>query len=137
MAGILLTGCDKYIDINEKGKVIPATIDDYYDIMCDYSTFTMSTSNSFMASDEIHVYKDEVNRIFFGSDLFTNAYLWKDFMYVNEQDNDPDWNYLYKTIYKSNVVLDKIDKAAGSDEGLRKKRKEKRSLKERMPTSCW
>ncbi len=47
-----------------------------------------------MASDEIHVYKDEVNRIFFGSDLFTNAYLWKDFIYVNEQDNDTDWNYL-------------------------------------------
>jgi hypothetical protein len=123
MAVILLTGCDKYIDINEKGKVIPTTIDDYYDIMCDYNTFTMSTSNSFMASDEIHVYKDEVNRIFFGSDLFTNAYLWKDFMYVNELDNDPDWNNLYKTIYKSNVVLDKIDKAVGSDEGLRKKTK--------------
>lgn len=123
MAGVLLAGCDKYIDINEKGKVIPTTVQDYYDIMCDYNTFTMGFSNAFMASDEIHVYKDEVNRIFFGADVFTNAYLWKDFMYVNEQDNDLDWNLLYKSIYKANVVLGKIDKAVGSDEVLRKKAK--------------
>lgn len=123
MAGLLLAGCDKYIDINEKGKVIPTTIDDYYDILCDYNAFIVSTTNAFMASDEIKVYKDEVNRIFFGADVFTNGYLWKDFLYVNEQDNDHDWNHLYKSIYKSNVVLDKIDAAAGSDEQLRKKTK--------------
>lgn len=123
MTGALLAGCDKYIDINEKGKVIPTTVKDYYDILCDYNIFTMGHSNAFIASDEIHVYKDETNRIFFGSDKFINAYLWKDFMYVNEEDNDPDWNLLYKVIYKSNVVLDKIDKAVGSDEQLRKKAK--------------
>jgi len=123
MAGLLFAGCDKYIDINEKGKVIPTTIDDFYDIMCDYSYFIMSSSNAFMASDDIKVYKDEVNRMFFGADMFTNGYLWKDFIFVNEQDNDQDWNFLYKTIYKSNVVLDKIDKATGSNEVLRKKTK--------------
>lgn len=123
MAGVLLAGCDKYIDINEKGKVIPTTIKDYYNIMCDYNTFIVSTTNAFMASDDINIYKDEVNRIFWGVDVITNGYLWKDFIYVNEQDNDLDWNSLYKAIYKCNVVLGKIDKATGSDEQLRKKTK--------------
>lgn len=123
MAGVMFAGCDKYIDIDEKGKVIPTTIQDFYDIMCDYNAFNASITNALIASDEIKAYKDEVNRIFWGANIFTNGYLWNDYMYVNDQDNDLDWNYLYKAIYKCNVVLDKIDKATGSNEQLRKKTK--------------
>lgn len=123
MTGATLTGCNKFIDINEKGKVVPTTIDDYYDLMSDNSVFQASITNTLFASDEIHVPKDEITAIFFGSDLFANGYLWKDFIFVNETDNDPDWNNLYKAIYKSNVVLEKIDQAVGNDEVLRKKAK--------------
>lgn len=119
----LLSSCNKFIDIDEKGKVIPTTVDDYYDIISDNSAFMLSATNVFYMSDEIHVPKDEINRIFFGANIFENGYLWKDYIYVNSTDNDFDWNNWYKAIYKTNVVLDNIDKAKGSNTELRNKAK--------------
>lgn len=118
-----LTGCNQYIDITEKGKVIPKTINDYYQLLCDYSSMTMSTINVFYVNDEIKLYKDEVSRIFFGPEVFTNGYLWKDQLFVNEVDVDRDWNTFYTQIYLCNVVIDKIDAAIGNDESLRKQAK--------------
>lgn len=116
----VLTGCDKYIDITEKGKVVPTTINDYYQLLCDYNAMMISSVNAFYVSDEIKVYKDEVSRIFFGPDVFANGYLWKDYLYNNADDNDADWNNYYSQIYLCNTVIDKIDAAKGSDELLRR-----------------
>ena len=120
---VLLAGCDKYIDIKEKGKVIPTTIKDFYQLMSDYDGFIFSTANAFTGNDEIKVYKDEVSKIFFGADYFANGYLWKDYQFINAKDDDRDWNTFYSQIYVCNVVLEKIDGAQGSDEVLRKKAK--------------
>lgn len=118
-----LPACNKYIDIPEKGKVIPTTIDDYYHLLSDFNTFSRSTVNVFYVNDEIKIYKDEVSRIFFAPEVFTNGYLWNDYLYVNNSDHDPDWNNFYEQIYKCNVVLEKIDAAAGTDEALRRQTK--------------
>ncbi len=119
----LLSACNKYIDIDEKGKVIPKTIQDYSDLMNDYYGFITSTDNMFYLSDQIKVYKDEVNRIFYGADVFLNGYLWKDYLFVNADDNDRDWNNFYRQIYVCNVVLDNIEHAQGNDEVLRQQTK--------------
>lgn len=116
----ILTGCNKYLDITEKGKVIPKTINDYYQLICDYNTMMMSSVNVFYVNDEIKVYKDEIGRLFFGPETFSNGYLWKDYIYANADDNDKDWNSYYVQIYLCNSVLDKIDEATGNDEVLRK-----------------
>ncbi len=55
--------------------------------------------------------------------MFTNGYLWKDYIFPNTTDDDRDWNIFYGQIYTCNVVLDRIDAAQGTDEVLRKKAK--------------
>ncbi len=36
---ISLPACNKFIDVEEKGKVIPTTIEDMYQLMSDYDGF--------------------------------------------------------------------------------------------------
>lgn len=121
MIVVVLTGCDKYIDIKEKGKVIPTTINDFDKLLSTQNDLMFNGTNMFRASDEIRIYEDEAAGIFFGAEAFTNGYLWKDYALVNNADPDPDWEEPYEQIYICNVVLDKIDAAVGSDEALRNK----------------
>lgn len=123
MIAAFCSSCNKYLDIDEKGKVIPKSINDYYQLLSDYSAIIKSTNNVFYVNDEIKVYADEVNRIFYAPDKFTNGYQWKDYLYVNNDDNDNDWNNFYSQIYICNMVLSKIDEASGTDEVLRKQAK--------------
>lgn len=88
--------------------------------MADYTKFIRSTVNVFFTNDEIKLYEDEVSRIFWGPEPLVNGYRWKDFIYDNPDMNDADWNNFYAQIYISNVVLDKIEEASGTNEDLRK-----------------
>lgn len=118
-----MISCQKYLDIVPKGQVIPTTIEELFKLMRDNNKFLPSTVNGILMTDEIKLYDDEVNRIFFKPERFLNAYLWKDHLYDNPEENDEDWNRYYTQIYVCNIVLDKIDAAPGKDESLRRQTK--------------
>lgn len=120
---VAIYGCDDYLEIEEKGKIVPETIEDLNLLMADYNKFIRSTVNVFFVNDEVKLYEDEVSRIFWGPEPLLNGYQWKDFIYDNPEANDADWNSLYAQIYICNVVLDKIDAAVGEDFELRNKTK--------------
>lgn len=61
---IAFYGCNDYLDIEEKGKVIPESVEDLNLLMADYTKFIRSTVNVFFTNDEIKLYEDEVSRIF-------------------------------------------------------------------------
>ncbi|MBR9854332.1 MAG: RagB/SusD family nutrient uptake outer membrane protein [Algicola sp.] len=116
----LSLGCDDYLDIQEKGKKIPETVEDLNLLMNDYNKFIRSSVNVLFVNDEVKLYEDEVSKIFWGGvERFLNGYQWRDHIYDNPDDNDGDWNSFYAQIYICNVVLDRIDEAEGDDVGLR------------------
>lgn len=111
--------CNDYLEVEEKGKVIPQTIEDMSMLMADYGKFSRSTVNLMLINDEIKLYEDEVGSIMWDSERFINGYKWLDFMFPDPDVDDPDWTLFYSQIYICNVVLDRIDEAKGSDEELR------------------
>lgn len=120
LLAITLSGCNNYLDITPKGKVIPTSVQDFYDLMRDNNKFVPSTINGLLMTDEIKIYDDEVSRIFFKPERMVNAYLWRDYLYDDPAENDEDWNRYYAQIYVCNSVLDKIDDAPGDDEAKRR-----------------
>lgn len=120
LLALALSGCNDYLDITPKGKVIPTTVQDFYDLMRDNNKFVPSTINGLLMTDEIKIHDDEVSRIFFRPERMVNAYLWRDYLYDDPQENDEDWNRYYAQIYVCNSVLDKIDDAPGDDETMRR-----------------
>jgi tetratricopeptide (TPR) repeat protein len=119
LATLLFTGCEDYMDITPKGKVIPQTVAHFNELMSNRSMFLLGPANMFQLSDDIMMYDDELNRLFTRVIETENTYLFKDHIYLSVDMSDPDWEGLYKQIYVSNVVLDNIDNAEGNDEDLR------------------
>ncbi len=117
---LIFPSCDDFIDITPKGKVIPTTIQHFKEMMDNPGEFSISIGNMYDFTDEIRIYDDEINRIFFRPFAVENGYLFKDSYFLNTTDDDTDWSSSYSAIYICNVVLDKIDEAEGDDEELRK-----------------
>ena len=109
-------GCDSFLDVEPKGKVIPSTVEDY-DLMLQSTSFSLSNSfymdpDGYMPSEIISVLKL--------TDL--NAYTWAENQY-SKKDKDSDWDGLYQKLYYCNEIIEKIDGAnsVNEDEDLRKK----------------
>ncbi len=120
LATLTFLGCEDYMDISPKGKVIPETIDHYQELMSNRNKFQIGPTNMFQLSDEIVMYDDEINRLFTKIIETENTYLFRDHIYLSTDDPDSDWESLYGQIYVCNVVLDNIDHAEGNNEELRK-----------------
>ncbi len=117
---ILLTisffSCEKYVDILPKGNSIPSTVDDLAQMMnnSDYDSFSntivqVSISNPAMMTDDIYFSDSGPLFNFSTSSLIAkNKYIWAPYIYsINEED--PDWNKLYKSNYILNYILENID----------------------------
>uniref|UniRef100_UPI0032170868 RagB/SusD family nutrient uptake outer membrane protein n=1 Tax=uncultured Draconibacterium sp. TaxID=1573823 RepID=UPI0032170868 len=119
LAALAFAGCNDYMEITPKGKVIPQSIEHYYELLSNSGVFQNGPANMFHASDDIVMYDDEMNRLFTRIVETENTYLFKDHIYINIDMPDMDWDNLYKQIYICNVVLDNIDNAPGENESLR------------------
>jgi hypothetical protein len=109
VAGLLLGGCEKYLDTVPKGKTIPTTVADFQDLLQDEKTMSKGFQNPIYMVDDVYfpdnVYNSRVNRSF-----AINGYIWTTPLYaVNE--NDQDWRWLYSQIWTCNYILERIDDA--------------------------
>lgn len=122
-----LAGCDDYLTVPEKGKVIPETIEHYNQLLSNFNKFTNSSANAYFYSDDIKLYADETSRIPWNGVIveYENGYLFKDHLYDDPDDADQDWNNFYDQIYVCNQVIENIDEAVGDDEVLRAQTKGK------------
>lgn len=109
IAGILFTftSCEKFLDVQPKGDLIPKTVQDF-DLLAAAPDFfntalmPMSLDEDYYHPTYISLPKDHLS-----------AYLWKDYFYDQTED-DLDWNSAYRSIFNANTILDNIDDASGA-----------------------
>lgn len=107
-------GCKKFLDVKPKGIIIPHTVLDYDKMMngvvsnlvCSYLPY-LDPDNG--VPDQIAVST--------GTTAY-RAFGWEPFI-STQDDQDNDWNRLYKSIYTANEIINNIKEAPGTDEKLR------------------
>ena len=115
IATCLLASCDKYLDVEPKGIVIPEKFDEFYGILN-----AEIHTNSF--PDHLAYASDDVHTSFSVSaqDPNANAYFWKS---IIDEDNDASpaiWGTLYRQIYNTNIIINNVMDAVGGSEAQKK-----------------
>lgn len=104
----LFSSCDKYLDVQPKGVVIPTTLDDYQALLSAPLSVSRTAHNIFHATDEIVLPASlriaATGGIGIEGKSGVNAYDFKNEIYDVTED-DADWNSAYSSIYVFNTVL--------------------------------
>lgn len=111
---VIACSCDEFLDVKPKGKAIPTTVEDY-DLMLNAGS--VSLGNAVYMDPDIYLHSEA---FLMKSSRVKNAYIWADNQYSANQE-DPDWNALYKKMYVDNMIIENIDNAESTtnDENLR------------------
>ena len=105
LATVLLYGCDSFLDVTPKGKLIPSKVQDFDELIGDPLNAGNAYSLMEMCSDNIFV-KDDYLTSYILSDK-GKAYTWQEEFYRAEED-DMTWNEAYAIIYTCNLVLSEV-----------------------------
>lgn len=104
VAGMFVS-CDHFLGVEQKGKVIPHTVEDYNEILNHPIMFDITNPDlmipELLISD--HVLSGlEVNQ--------SNGYKWEPYQYLPDE-NDDNYSTLYSRIYACNEIINYIDDA--------------------------
>lgn len=115
---VLVSGCDKYLGIQPKGKMIPTTVADFRLLLDDDNLLNSSPALGELSSDNITISDAAFRQI--GNYFERSAYTWaKD--YFTPQDQPIDWNTPYEQVYVSNLILEGLGKTNTGSEAERNK----------------
>jgi tetratricopeptide (TPR) repeat protein len=101
----LLVSCNKFLDVQPKGVVIPTTLEDYNTLLSAPLEIVRTSNNQVYLTDDIFLpdaYRSAANSYPGKSSVL--AYDFADDIY-DSNENDPDWNCAYRTIYITNTVI--------------------------------
>ncbi len=102
LAGVLLSSCDKFLDVVPKGKVIPVKTVDFDGMMADPALSGKAFPLVDVSGDNVILPEANINSAV--NSASGKAYFWLDSFYKDVED-DSGWNGLYNGIYTCNVVL--------------------------------
>ena len=114
ITGMFLHSCDKYLDIQPVGTVVPSTESDFRALLTSgYSVFPRHKSLLSLRTDELLL--DEYSE---DAAYIKDIYIW------NDQAPDPTtlpypWAASYKTIFYANLLLTEIDKKLANTEAAK------------------
>lgn len=106
IAGISgITGCEKsFLDKKPSSQIIvPKTLDDFQKLADNMYLLTASPALPLLSSDDYFFSSDAVWQA--TTAVERNSYVWAKDIY-NGRINIDDWNYPYKAVFYSNVILD-------------------------------
>lgn len=106
---LLFASCNKFLDVQPKGVVIPTKLDDYAALLSAPLEVSRSSNNTHYFTDEIKL--PDANRA--GASGYPGAAVVKAYDFEAElydvTEVDPDWNIAYRTIYVANSVLSGLE----------------------------
>lgn len=124
---LLLSSCEKFLDVKPKGKEVLETTDHYNGLLnnvtiLSINNFRVTETGSIMMLGTAHL------PLFMSDDVFTtpqnfgsrtpyeiNAYKWQDKIY--EENEDPnEWGAMYVPIYIYNLVINGVMESSGGTE---------------------
>lgn len=112
----LLVSCDKYVDIQPKGLVIPATTADLRLVMNNNGVFAYGHELDFFMNDDVFIPASQVNplrgAIFYGLHI-SNIIGFEDFFFLDEEP-DPNWYRNYQIVTTANYVLERLSTVSGT-----------------------
>jgi len=115
-AVLLISGCEKFIDVTPKGKFIPKFIQDYEDLSSNPSYAT--NSNALLEKLSDNVFLSDVRVTSSLSQSTTKAYMWLSEFYLSTE-TDGGWDPMYNNIYNTNVIIDAVSKLTDGTETQR------------------
>lgn len=108
----VLTSCDKYLDVEPKGIVIPKRFEEFDGILN-----SETNTNSF--PDHMAYLSDDLSASFspISQDPFANAYFWKEIIDDNNDNSPAIWGTLYRQIYNTNIIINNVQDVSDANEG--------------------
>ena len=113
LAIILLCGCDSFLDVTPKGKLLPEKVQDFDEMIGDSRNPSSINPLAEMCGDNLYMTEERLTGKMMSEQ--GKAYTWQEEFYLPEED-DATWNSAYEIIYTCNLVLQETPKAKeGSD----------------------
>lgn len=111
----IFSSCDHFLGVEQKGKVIPETVEDY-DQMLNFP-ITQDVTNADFMVPELYIPKDQIA---LQETYQINGYKWEPYQYLADE-NDNNYSALYSRIYADNEIINNIDDAKSTmrNENLR------------------
>jgi len=110
---LLVAGCDDFLDVAPKGKVIPSEVKDY-DLLLNGGSITIHTTSDedllFLSADDYYSDENKLGDLNDQSNRFLKAYRW-------DKELFPDmvkvkmWNKSYNSIYTYNLIVEEVETA--------------------------
>lgn len=116
---MLLSSCEKYVDIRTQGSLVPKDIQNYRYLLNNTSTYETNTVLGNLASDDVSIVDASQQSSLISSDTYApyrNSYTWQDNIFVlgTSYENDRDWNRMYSIIYNTNTIISELPASTGT-----------------------
>ena len=120
---LLLSSCNKFLDIQPKDKFIPTTVEDYENLLNSMVVVTYGDFNADLLTDDAYLPEGEPGNLFTKQALTARRIYTFQKDVFTEQDNDVLWSETYKRVFYFNTVIGEIMDATEGTE------KDKRSIR--------
>jgi starch-binding outer membrane protein, SusD/RagB family len=104
---LLTTACQKYVDIQTKGQLIPSETDNYRYLMNNFSTLNKADGYTDWATDDIDLADAAQQQALATYEPYSRYYTWAEKLY-DAASQDYNWNGFYNIIYTCNTVVDGV-----------------------------
>ena len=113
LAVILLYGCDSFLDVTPKEKLLPEKVQDFEELIGDSHNIGGAYPLADICSDLIFMTEERLTGNIMSDQ--GKAYTWQEEFYRDEED-DATWNNAYEIIYTCNLVLQETPGATGGSD---------------------
>lgn len=104
---LTLTACEKFVDIEPKGQLIPSALTDFRMLLDEVQKMNFTGSIGELSSD--NMYYNDIDFQNLSNTFEKNTYTWNKSIYL-PSDQATDWNTPYERIYTTNVILEGLEK---------------------------